>query len=144
MARTSSGEIPFSLVYGSEALIPAEVVEQTIQVIRYKESNNQKERRLDLNLLNEKRFATKIRLENYKRKMIRRYNSLVKERPLQIGDLVLRKVEVQRPVGKLKPKWEGPYRVRAIQREGTYELETLEGVKMPHTWTIHNLKKFYC
>ncbi|KAL0395002.1 UNVERIFIED_CONTAM: hypothetical protein Slati_4466400 [Sesamum latifolium] len=143
-ARASSGETPFSLVYGSEALIPTEVVEPTVRVVRYEESNNQKERHLDLDLLDEKRFAAKVRLENYKKKMIKRYNSMVKERPLQIGDLVLRKVEVQRPVGKLEPKWEGPYRVRAIQREGTYELETLEGAKVPRTWTIHNLKKFNC
>ncbi|KAL0319768.1 UNVERIFIED_CONTAM: hypothetical protein Sradi_5238300 [Sesamum radiatum] len=42
-ARTNSGETPFSLVYGSEALIPAEVVEPTIRVVRYEESSNQKE-----------------------------------------------------------------------------------------------------
>ncbi|KAL0455997.1 UNVERIFIED_CONTAM: hypothetical protein Slati_0938900 [Sesamum latifolium] len=142
-ARTSSGETPFSLVYGSEALILAEVVEPTVRVVRYKENNNKKERCLDLDLLDEKKFAAQVQMENYKKKMIKRYNSMVKERPLQIGDLVLRKVEVQRSVGKLEPKWEGPYRVRAIQREGTYELETSEGAKMPRTWTIHNLKKFY-
>ncbi|KAL0292640.1 UNVERIFIED_CONTAM: hypothetical protein Sradi_6981900 [Sesamum radiatum] len=126
-ARTSSGETSFSLVYGVEALIPTEITEPTIRVLRYEEGHNKEGRCLDLDLIHEKRCAARIRLENYKKRMIKRYSSRVKERPLQIGDLVLQKVEVQRPVGKLEPKWEGPYRVRTVQREGTYEPETLEG-----------------
>ncbi|KAL0448818.1 UNVERIFIED_CONTAM: hypothetical protein Slati_1438200 [Sesamum latifolium] len=102
--RTSTGETPFSLVYGSEALIPAEVVEPTQRVLSYEEHDNHEARCQDLDLIEEQRNIARMRLENYKRRILRSYNSRVKERTLQIGDLVLRKVEVQKPVGKLEPK----------------------------------------
>ncbi|KAL0404553.1 UNVERIFIED_CONTAM: Gag-Pol polyprotein [Sesamum radiatum] len=53
-ARTSSEETPFSLVYGSEALIPAKITEPTIRVIRYEEDHNREGRCLDLDLIDEK------------------------------------------------------------------------------------------
>ncbi|KAL0361941.1 UNVERIFIED_CONTAM: hypothetical protein Sradi_3878600 [Sesamum radiatum] len=87
--RTSTGETPFSLAYGSEALIPAEVTEPTIRVLRYDENRNEKGRCLDLDLVDEKRKCSKGQAENYKKRMIKRYNARVKERPLQVGDLVL-------------------------------------------------------
>ncbi|KAL0460959.1 UNVERIFIED_CONTAM: Transposon Ty3-G Gag-Pol polyprotein [Sesamum latifolium] len=102
--RTSTGETPFSLVYGSEALIPAEVVEPTQRVLSYEEHDNHEARHQDLDLIEEQRNIARMRLENYKRRILRSYNSRVKERTLQIGDLVLRKVEVQKPVEKLEPK----------------------------------------
>ncbi|KAL0386205.1 UNVERIFIED_CONTAM: hypothetical protein Sradi_3014800 [Sesamum radiatum] len=142
-SSTSTGETPFSLVYESEALIPAEVVEPTKRVISYEEQDNHEARRQDLDLVEEQRDLARIRMENYKRRILRSYNSRVKERTLQIGDLVLRKVKVQKSVGKLEPKWEGPYRVIEIRREGTYKLATMEGLEVPRTWSIQKLKRFY-
>ncbi|KAL0444565.1 UNVERIFIED_CONTAM: hypothetical protein Slati_2179200 [Sesamum latifolium] len=84
---------------------PAEVIEPTKRVLSYEEQENNEARQLDLDLVEEQRDIVRMRLENYKRRILRSYNSRVKERTLQIGDLVLRKVEVQKPVGKLEPKW---------------------------------------
>ena len=42
-------------------------------------------------------------------------------------------------VGKLAPNWEGPYRVTAIARTGTYYLER----PLPRPLNICNLKKYY-
>ncbi|RWW64468.1 hypothetical protein BHE74_00028297 [Ensete ventricosum] len=50
-----------------------------------------------------------------------------------MGDLVLRKAEVSDPGhsrGKLTPRWERPYRVMRVIRDGTY---TLAGEVLP--WT---------
>ncbi|KAL0433293.1 UNVERIFIED_CONTAM: hypothetical protein Slati_2663600 [Sesamum latifolium] len=143
-SRVSSRETPFSLVYGSEALIPAEIVEPTIRMTQYEEQDNNTARLLDLDLIEEQREITRMRLKNYKRRIVRSYNSTVKERTFQVGELVLQKIKVQRPVGKLEPKWEGPYKITEIRREGTYKLATLGGQEVPRSWTIQNLKKYYC
>ncbi|RZS03439.1 hypothetical protein BHM03_00033617 [Ensete ventricosum] len=45
--------------------------------------------------------------------------------------------------GKLTPRWEGPYRVTRVIRDGTYILSTMEGKELPQTWHVSNLKKFY-
>ena len=82
----------------------------------------------------------------YKDCMAKYYNSRVRHRDFQVGDLVLRKVmgtDRDPTQGKLGPNWEGPYRVASWQRKGTYHLETLEGQKLPHPWNTKHLRKYY-
>ena len=67
--------------------------------------------------------------------MAKHYNSQVRYRDFQVGDLVLRKVisTTKDPTqGKLGPNWEGIYRITSWQRKGTYHLETLDGRKLHH------------
>ena len=61
------------------------------------------------------------------------------------GDLVLRRNEASRQesVGKMGPKWEGPYRVIEVRSNGSYLLETMDGKALPRPWNIANLKRFH-
>ncbi|GKA49984.1 reverse transcriptase domain-containing protein [Tanacetum coccineum] len=45
--------------------------------------------------------------------------------------------------GKLGPKWEGPYEVTEALRDGAYRLRSMDGMVLPRTWNIANLKKCY-
>ncbi|RRT85889.1 hypothetical protein B296_00001724 [Ensete ventricosum] len=63
-----------------------------------------------------------------------------------MGDPVLRRAEVSDPRrtrGKLALRWEGPYRVTQVIRDGSYILSTMEGRALPQTWHVSNLKKLY-
>lgn len=58
------------------------------------------------------------------------YNIKVKNKQLQVGDLVLRNIEPRLPAsqrGKMTPNWEGPYKV--IEKIGyrVYKLARIEG-----------------
>jgi hypothetical protein len=67
--------------------------------------------------------------------MAQYYNTRVKLRCFEIGDLVLRRVTqaIKDPFqGKLGPNWEGPYKVVQYFRKGTYHLEDMGGKKLPH------------
>ena len=73
--------------------------------------------------------------------MAKHYNSRVRHRDSQFGDLILRKVTgATRDLsqGKL-----GPYRITSWQRKDTYHLETLNGQKLHHPWNSEHLKKYY-
>ncbi|KAL0402452.1 UNVERIFIED_CONTAM: hypothetical protein Slati_4275100 [Sesamum latifolium] len=59
--------------------------------------------------------------------MINSYNKRVKSRSFQVGDLVLRRADALKPIGKLDPTWEGPYKVTSVIGKGAYELEDPEG-----------------
>ena len=83
--------------------------------------------RLQLDLRDEVRATAEQILARYQNLMAKHYNSRVKQRDFQVGDLVLRKVMgANRDLtqGKLGPNWEGPYRITLWQRKGTYHLET--------------------
>jgi len=97
----------------------------------------------DLELLEEKRQKAYLRMQRYKESTKKLYDRGVRPRSFQLGDLVLKKVEVSRHVGKLDPKWEGPYKVVKIAKNNSYRLEDPEGRELPRPWNANNLRKFY-
>ena len=91
-ARTPTRETPFRLAYGDDAVIPAEVRLTSYRVENYTEDKNKEAMRLQLDLVDEAQVAAEQRLVRYQNLMLKHYNSKVRHRDFQIGDLVLRKV----------------------------------------------------
>jgi hypothetical protein len=111
--RRSTGETPFSLAYGSEAVIPLEIGLPTLKTSEWEPTRNDLAQSQALDLLEERREQAMIRLASYQQQL-KGYNKNVRPRSFQQGDLVLRKVfgNTKNPNdGKLGPNWEGPYRV---------------------------------
>ena len=101
---------------------------------------------MQLDLLDEVRATTEQRLARYQNFMAKHYNSRVRHKDFQVGDLVLKKVigSTRDPTqGKLDPNWEGPYRITSWQRKCTYHLEILDGQKLHHPWNTKHLRKYY-
>nr|GEV65066.1 hypothetical protein [Tanacetum cinerariifolium] len=67
--KTSNGETPFSLTYGSEAVIPVEIGMPTYRTIQWNEALNEEKMRLNLDLIQERREKVAIREEKYNKKM---------------------------------------------------------------------------
>ncbi|KAL2228606.1 UNVERIFIED_CONTAM: Retrovirus-related Pol polyprotein from transposon 17.6 [Sesamum indicum] len=102
--RSSTGETPFCFVFGTEALIPAEIGEESHRVTMYNPMTNHEERLLDLELIEEKkREVAYAKMLHHKSLMMRSYNKRLRPRQFQVGDLVLKKVEVSKHVEKLDP-----------------------------------------
>ena len=144
--RRSTGETPFSLTYGAEAVIPTEVSLCSARVTEFDPVQNADLMMERLDWLKECREAATIRLAEYQQKLAQRYNQNVKGREFSAGELVLRKVVGNMrdmAAGKLAQSWEGPYRVSAIAGAGAYYLEDLDERPLPRPWNANNLKKFY-
>ncbi|PWA89392.1 hypothetical protein CTI12_AA110840 [Artemisia annua] len=143
--KTSNGETPFSLTYGSEAVIPAEIGMPTFRTMMTNARDNDDELNLNLNLLEERREMAAIREAKYKKKVEQYYNRRVRPEAFKVGDFVYRKNEASRveDLGKLGPNWEGPYRIIEAYQHGTYKLQTMEDVEVPRTWHAINLKKCF-
>ena len=90
--RRSTGETPFSLTYGVEAVILAEVNLCSAQVLGFIPTENSELMLKQLNLLEEYQESVTIRLAEYQQKLARRYNRDVRKREFGARDLVLRKV----------------------------------------------------
>ena len=56
---------------------------------------------------------------------------------IQDGDLVLKRRPNAENVGKLQPKWEGPYMAKAARRPGSFYLIDDEGRTTTHTWRFY-------
>ncbi|XP_027158174.1 uncharacterized protein LOC113780841 [Coffea eugenioides] len=143
--RSSMQETPFSLTYGAEAVIPAEILTPNPRLTAYVAEVNGEERQLDLDLIDEKRDLASTRIVSYKNTLTHYYNARVKHRRFLSGDLVLRKNSVSRaePQGKFGPKWEGPYRVVESNLNGYCKLSYRNGSLVPRTWHAENLRLYY-
>ena len=90
--RTTTGESPFSLAYGCEAVLPVEMRVESHRVQAYGDEANRVALAESLDMLEEKRKKAQMRVAVYQQRAARYYNSRVRERTFRVGDLVLRKV----------------------------------------------------
>ncbi|GJT05099.1 reverse transcriptase domain-containing protein [Tanacetum coccineum] len=145
MIKSSNDDTPFSLTYGTEAVIPAEIGMPTYRTAVVDAVHNDEELRLNLDLLEERRERAAIREAKAKLNMKKYYNARVRGVTFRPGDFVYRSNDASHAVdgGKLGPKWEGPYEVMESLGDGAYKLRSTDGTVLPRTWNIANLKKCY-
>ena len=108
-SRRSTGETPFSMSNGVEAVIPIETGFPTSRTQSFNPSNNVELLEKSLDFIEERRESVMVQLAYYQHKLKQGYDAKVKLRPLEPGDLVLRKVlgMAKNPAwGKLGPNWE--------------------------------------
>nr|GEY83791.1 hypothetical protein [Tanacetum cinerariifolium] len=116
MIKSSNGETPFSLTYGTEATFWKRMRDQAaIQEAKSKDM-----------------------MEKY-------YNARVCNIRFKPRDLVYRTNEASNAEegGKLRPKWEGLYEVTKALGKGAYKLRDYNRSILPRTWNVFNLKKCY-
>ncbi|XP_024023680.1 uncharacterized protein LOC112092255 [Morus notabilis] len=145
-SRTTTGETPFSMAYGVEAVLPIEIETPTLRTVVHNDDDNAEGMNGELDLLEEKRLNSQLRLAAYQQRTTRYYNKKVRQRRFVPGDLVLKRVtQSTKPknTGPLGPTWEGPYRVRKMLRPGTYVLESLDSKKIQHPWNAEQLRLYY-
>ncbi|GKA84150.1 reverse transcriptase domain-containing protein [Tanacetum coccineum] len=140
-----NGDTPFSLTYGTKAVIPAENGMPTFRTAEVDVAENDEALEINLELLKEKREQAAIREAKSKRQMEKYYKTKVRNASFKPGDLVYRSNEASRveDTGKSGPKWEGPYEVTEALGKGSYKLKDRNGRELPQTWNVCNLKKCY-
>ncbi|KAL4566024.1 hypothetical protein LXL04_030133 [Taraxacum kok-saghyz] len=118
--RTTTKDTPFGLVYGAEAVIPVEMLLPRLRVQHAQAEANEDGLRASVDLLEERRNTSKVRQNAYKILTEQHYNKKVKGLACRVGEL--NEASRQEWTRKLRPKWEGPYRVVEARRNGSYIL----------------------
>ncbi|XP_072074122.1 uncharacterized protein [Arachis hypogaea] len=124
-AHSTTKETPFRLVYGSEAMIPMEISQDSIRMLA---EHHDEARQAELDLIEKIRETSAVRHRALQQQLSRRYAH-----------------KARRPSshGKLAATWDGPYRVYEVLGRGAYKLEELDGTKIPSTWNVNSLKQYY-
>ncbi|GJY19149.1 reverse transcriptase domain-containing protein [Tanacetum coccineum] len=106
MIKSSHRDTPFSLTYGTEAVIPAEIKMPTYRTVTVDAVHNDEELQLNLDLLEEKRERLAICEAKAKRKMTKYYNARVRGVTFRPGDFVYRSNDASHAMAgeKLGPK----------------------------------------
>ncbi|XP_056695104.1 uncharacterized protein [Spinacia oleracea] len=104
-AKNSTGETPFLLAYGAEAVLPIEMCDPTLRVMLFNEDANWEMMKAALDFLPETRGNAALRQQLYKLRMTREHNKRVSRRNLKVGDFVLRKMKA---VGRANEQGKSP------------------------------------
>ncbi|XP_049346809.1 uncharacterized protein LOC125811348 [Solanum verrucosum] len=130
--RTLTGATPYMLVYGSEAVIHAEVEIPSVRIIQevgLDDAEWIRSRHEQLMLIDEKRMDAIFHGQLYHNIMTKAFNKKVKPRQFTPGQLVLKRISPhqEEAKGKFAPNWQGPYMVHIILCGGAIILAEMDG-----------------
>ena len=141
---------PFSLVYGTEAVLPVEIQLPSLRIAMNTQLTEEEKDLLrvrELDSLDETQLEARQNIELYQARISASFDKVVRQRSLKKGDLVL---VVRKPMkttfkstGKFKAKWEGPYVVDTVNTNGAYHLRDVDGVRQELPINGKFLKKYY-
>ncbi|GKC14387.1 reverse transcriptase domain-containing protein [Tanacetum coccineum] len=145
MIKTSNGDTPISLTYGTEAVIPVEIGMPSLRCVKVNQAKNDEGLLLNLDILEERREKAAIRKAKSKAKMEKYYNAKVHSITFHPRDFVYHSNEAShaKESEKLGPKWEGSYEVLEALEKGAYKLRNESRDILPRTWNVKDLKKYY-
>nr|XP_009797763.1 PREDICTED: uncharacterized protein LOC104244133 [Nicotiana sylvestris] len=129
--RTSVRAMPYLLVYGTEAVVPAKVEIPSLPIIVEAEIEDDewvKTRLEQLTMIDEKRMATICQGQLYQQRMIRAYIKKVLPRKFEVGKLVLRRIlpHHEEEKGKFSPNRKSPYIIKRVLPRGALYLGDIE------------------
>jgi hypothetical protein len=139
----ATGQTPFFLIYGSEAILLADIMWKSPRFEMYNEGEADEARQLELDSVEEARCTALVQSARYLQGVRRYHDHNVRERSFSIGDLVLRCIQDESGLHKLNSRWEGPFVLKQVIRPGSYRLQYPAGQDVPNSWNIQNLCKFY-
>jgi hypothetical protein len=137
------GQSPFFLVYGSEAIVPADVMWQSPQLKMYEEGEADDARHLEIDSVEEVRCNILLQSVRYLQGVHHYHDRNVQERSFNIGELVLRHIQDETGLHKLNSRWEGAFIVVKVTGPGSYHLQYPNGQEVPNSWNIEDLHHFY-
>jgi hypothetical protein len=138
-----TGQSTYFLVYGFEAILPADVIWDSPVVEHYDEGVSEDSRRVDIDRIEEARCAALFQSARYLEGIRRYHDRNVKECSFNVGDLVLRHIQNTEGLHKPSSPWEGPFTVAKVTGPGSYRLQILEGEDVNNSWNVDQLCRFY-
>jgi hypothetical protein len=142
-SRALHGNTPFFMVYGSEAVQPADLIFRAPRLTFESIAEAEATRLEDIDVLEEERLNIVIQSARYQQILRRYHDKVVWYRSFTVGDLVLRQILTGEGRHKLSPLWEGPFIILEVTQPGSYRLTQMDGTEVGNSWNIEHLRKFY-
>ena len=135
---------PFSLVYGTKAIIPIDLVRPAVKLAEIARIPRED----TLEIIEEMRDNAASHNRLYLANMKARHKGQDKERKFQMGELFWKTVPHVRGVArvvkhKFSPEWKGPYIMEEANATGRYWLKDQAGIKTYNPISGAHLKKYH-
>ncbi|XP_070043806.1 uncharacterized protein [Nicotiana tomentosiformis] len=148
MVRTSTEATPYLLVYGTEAVIPAEVEIPSLRIIQKAELSDAEWIRSHYEqwaLIDGKRMNAVCHDQLYQNRMSKAFNKRVRPRQFTPGQMVLKRIfpHQDEAKGKFSTNLQGPYMVHRVLTRGALILVEMGGEVWPKPINSDAVKRYY-
>ena len=137
-ASRSTGFTPFKLLFDDEAITPEEAKIGSIRTIASTE--DEADYQVTKDTIEGTRLQAIEHINKYQAETIKWCDRKVRLKNIKPGHLVLRRVANPDTVGKLQPKWKGPFLVVSSLRPGSYRLKDMDDNDIPRSWNADELR----
>jgi hypothetical protein len=122
----ATGQSPFFLIYGSEAILPIDIMWKSPCLEMYEEGVANEARCLELDSAEEVRCNASIRSAHYLQGIRHYHDRNDRERSFSIGYMVLCCIQDETGLHKLNSRWEGPFIISKVTRPGSCRLQNFD------------------
>jgi len=129
----ATGQFTFFLTYGSEAILPVDIMWKSPRVEAYQEGEADEARQLELDSVEEARINASTQSARYLQGVRCYHDRNVQQRSFNVGDLVLRSIQDETGLHKLNSRWESPFIVTKVTRPGSYIITDADGNEVPNS-----------
>jgi hypothetical protein len=121
----------------------ADLIWASPKIEQHDEGEAKHTQRLELDNTEEVKVNATLQFALYLQGLRRHYNKSTQLRSVQVGDLVLRRIQKADGCHKLLSPCVGSFIVAKVTGLGTYELMTEDRVQVRNSWHINQLRRFY-
>jgi hypothetical protein len=137
----STGFTPFKLLFSDEAITLEQARAGSIRTLALAE--DEEDCKITKDTIEGTRVQAIDHINKYQAKTVKWCDQKVRLKNINLGNLVLRRVDNQDIMGKLQLKWKGPFLMVSSSRPRSYRLKDMDGKNIPRSWNADELQRYY-
>jgi hypothetical protein len=138
----ATGFTPFHLLFGTEAMTPEEIKNESMRVLKAKEIE-EVDQKVEKDMIELTILEAAENIEKYQKETKAWRDKKVVRKDIKTGDLVLKRKKNWENPGKLHESWEGPFIAKETYMSGAFRLLEQTGEELPYSWNADSLKRYY-
>jgi hypothetical protein len=138
----ATGFTPFRLLFGTEAMTPEEIKNESMRVVKAKEIE-EVDQKVEKDMIELTILEAAENIEKYQKETKAWKDKKVVRKDIKTGDLVLKRKKNWENLEKLHESWEWQYIAKETDMPGAFRLLEQTGEELPHSWNADSLKRYY-
>jgi transposase InsO family protein len=137
-----TGFTPFRLLFGTEAMTPEEIKNESMRVLKAKEVE-EVDQKVEKHMIELTILEAAENIEKYQKETKAWKDKKVVRKDIKTGDLVLKRNKNWENPGKLHESWEESFIAKETDMSGAFRLLEQTGEELPYLWNADSLKRYY-
>jgi hypothetical protein len=138
----ATGFTPFRLLFGTEAMTPEEIKNESLRVLKGKEIGED-DQKVEKDMIELTILEAAENIKKYQKETKIWKDKKVVRKDIKTGDLVLKKKKNWENPGKLQEPWEGSFIAKETSMRGAFRLLSQTSEELPYSWNVDSLNRYY-